>query len=109
MNDPRTIVDLARLIDEVAMQRVLHDVVPRRVASIDAVLAAAEDFGGWAGIAMLRKVADDFDPAFESGLELEADAAFRREGVVLEPQVEVWDGPLPVGFRARGDQARRRD
>ena len=96
MNDPRTIVDLARLIDDVAMRRLLHDVVSREVVTIDAVLAAAEDFGGRAGIAMLRQVTDDFNPDFESGLEQEADIAFRKEGIELEPQVEVWDGPLLI-------------
>ena len=96
MNDPRTIVDLARLIDDAAMRRVLYDVVSRKIVTIDVVLAAAEDFGGRAGIAMLRRVADDFRPAFESGLELEADDIFRRAGILLEPQIEVWDGPLLI-------------
>jgi hypothetical protein len=96
MNDERTVVDLARLIDAAAMRRVLYDVVHRKVVTIDAVLGAAEDFGGRAGIAMLRQVADEFDPAFESGLEMEADLAFRSQGIVLEPQIEVWDGPVLI-------------
>ena len=96
LNDARTIVDLARVVDEAAMRRILHDVVSREIVTVDAILAAAEDFGGRAGIAMLRQVADDFDPEFESGLEEEAAAAFRQAGINLEPQVEVWDGPVLI-------------
>jgi hypothetical protein len=96
LNDARTIVDLARLVDAAVLRRVLYDVVNRQVVTVDAVLAAAEDFGGRTGIAMLRQVADEFNSDFESGLEMEADLAFRREGLDLEPQVEVWDGPLLV-------------
>ena len=96
MNDARTIVDLARVVEAAALWRILYDVVNRQVVTVDAVLGAAEDFGGRTGIAMLRQVADEFNPDFESGLEMEADLAFRREGIELEPQVEVWDGPLLI-------------
>jgi hypothetical protein len=96
MDDARTIVDLARLVDEAALARVLYDVVSRNVVTVEAVLAAAEDFGGRAGIAMLRRIADEFSPDHESGLEHEADVAFKNAGIELEPQVEVWDGPILV-------------
>ena len=96
LNDARTIVDLARIVNDVAMTRILYDVVNRGVVTIDSVLAAAEDFGGRAGIMMLRRVATEFTPELESGLEFEADVVFQRAGIDLEPQYEVREGPLLI-------------
>ncbi|MGH8823196.1 MAG: DUF559 domain-containing protein [Jiangellaceae bacterium] len=104
MTDARTIVDLARIVDHVALQRILYDVVRREVVTIEGVLAAAEDFGGRAGIAMLREVATEFSPEYESALEVEADTAFRRAGIYLEPQLEVRDGPLLIARLDFGDE-----
>ena len=103
MTDARTIVDLAGIADRAAFQRILYDVVSRDVVTIEDVLAAAEDFGGRAGIAMLREVATEFSPEYESALELEADTAFRRAGIYLEPQLEVWDGPVLIARLDFGD------
>jgi hypothetical protein len=96
LNDARTIVDLARIVNDVTMTRILYDVVSRGVVTIDSVLAAAEDFGGRVGIAMLRRVATGFTPELESGLEFEADVVFQRAGIDLEPQYEVREGPLLI-------------
>jgi len=103
MTDARTIVDLASIADRAALQRILYDVVSRDVVTIEDVLAAAEDFGGRAGIAMLREVATEFSAEYESALELEADTAFRRAGIHLEPQLEVWDGPVLIARLDFGD------
>ena len=89
MTDARTIVDLARVADGAALQRILYDVVSREVVTIEDVLAAAEDFGGRVGIAVLREVTTEFSLEHESALELDADTAFRRAGIFLEPQLEV--------------------
>ena len=103
MTDARTIVDLASIADRAALQRILYDVVSRDVVTMEDVLAAAEDFGGRAGIAMLREVATEFSAENESALELEADTAFRRAGIHLEPQLEVWDGPVLIARLDFGD------
>lgn len=103
MADARIIVDLASIADRAALQRILYDVVSRDVVTMEDVLAAAEDFGGRAGIAMLREVATEFSAENESALELEADTAFRRAGIHLEPQLEVWDGPVLIARLDFGD------
>jgi hypothetical protein len=105
MTDARTIVDLARVADRAALQRILYDVVSREVVTIEDVLAAAEDFGGRVGIAVLREVTTEFSLEHESALELDADTAFRRAGIFLEPQLEVWDGPLLIARLDFGDPA----
>ncbi|NDL60270.1 DUF559 domain-containing protein [Phytoactinopolyspora mesophila] len=91
---PRTVVDLAGILDDTAFRRLLYDVLNRDVASIDELLAAAEDFGGKSGIALVRRTVDEFDPAFESGAEYEADELFSGAGLSFERQYEVHDNGI---------------
>jgi hypothetical protein len=89
---PRTIVDLAQVLDEPELSGALYDVVRREPAIVDRALAAAEGMGGRAGISMLRRVATSFDPTYESAAEARVGVAFAEAGILLTPQVEVWDG-----------------
>lgn len=91
MNLPRTLVDLAQVLDEEAMRRSLYDVSRRTPDVVERVLACAEGLGGRPGLGMLHRVIDEFDPLFESGLEHEADGHLSAAGVTLVPQYEVWD------------------
>jgi very-short-patch-repair endonuclease len=93
----RTVVDMSQLLDRDALRRVMYDAVGRNVVTAQQVLAAAEDFGGRAGIALLRRVIDEFEDTFDSALEAEADERFRAAGLVFDRQVEVWDGSFLVG------------
>ncbi|WP_165367422.1 DUF559 domain-containing protein [Phytoactinopolyspora endophytica] len=94
LNAPRTIVDLAGVLPAPQFSRVLYDVFGRESVTLDEVLAAAEDFGGRAGLALLHRAVEEFDPAFESGLEHEADELFRDAGFGFERQVEVWESGI---------------
>lgn len=85
----RTIVDLAGVVDLASFRRMLHDVFTRGLVTVDDVLAAADDFRGRKGVALVHRAIGEFDPAFESGLEHEADELFRAAGMILERQVEV--------------------
>lgn len=91
MNLPRTLVDLAQVLDETGMRRTLYDVSRRTPDVSERVLACAEGLGGRTGLGMLRRVLGEFDPLFESGLEYEADGHLRAAGVALVAQYEVWD------------------
>lgn len=85
----RTIVDLAGVVDVASFHRMLYDVFGRGLVAEDKILAAADDFGGRRGVALVRRALAEFDPAFESGLEQEADELFRAAGIVLDRQVEI--------------------
>lgn len=85
----RTVVDLAGVLDVASFRRLLADVVARELVTTDGVLSAADDFGGRRGVAAVRRALAEFDPAFESGLEQEADELFRGAGIILDRQVEV--------------------
>lgn len=87
----RMIVDLAALLDRDALTRVLYDAVSQEKVTIDEVLAAAEDFGGRPGVALVHEITTTYDPAFESGLESEAAVLIREAGMIMERQVEVRD------------------
>ena len=91
MQAARTVVDLAQVLDRDALRRVLYDAVGRQIVTAAHVLTAAEDFGGRAGVALLRQVVDEFEEAFDSALEAEADRRFRAAGLAFDRQVEVWD------------------
>lgn len=103
----RTIVDLAQLLDGDALRRVIYDVVARRLVTAEQVLSAAQDFGGRAGLALLGRVLDEFDDAFDSALEAEADQRFREAGLVFDRQVEVWDHGFLVARLDFADEQRR--
>jgi very-short-patch-repair endonuclease len=85
----RTIVDLARIHDEPEYRRVLYDVFNRGLLTVDELLGAAEDFGGKTGVALVHRAVAEFDPAFESELEHEADVLLRTDGLTLERQYEI--------------------
>ncbi|NEE03096.1 DUF559 domain-containing protein [Phytoactinopolyspora halotolerans] len=91
LNVARTIVDLAGMLSAPLFMRVLYDVFGRGLVGVDEVLSAAENFGGRAGLAMLHHAVEEFDPAFESGLEHEADDLFRGAGFSFERQFEIRD------------------
>jgi hypothetical protein len=91
----RTIVDLAGKLGERALTGLLYDVTRRRVVGVEAVTAVAESIGGGlAGLALLRKVVAAFDPEFEAMVEARVADALADAGLLLAPQVEVWDGPF---------------
>ncbi len=94
MSAERSVVDLAALLDPPVYQQVLYDVVSREVVTVDGILAAADDFGGRCGIALVHQAISEFDPTFESGVEYEADALFRAAGLVFERQVEIRDNGI---------------
>lgn len=89
---PRTVVDLARVLDAERLTGVLFDVCRRGATTVTEILAVAEAVGRRPGSGLLRRVADEFDPAYDSGLEAEAAGHFVRAGLALESQHEVLDG-----------------
>lgn len=110
MPPARIIVDLAQVLDRGRLRGVLYDVVRRGVVTVEQVAAEAEGLGGRAGLSLLREVLEEFDPAFESVLEAEADRHFAVAGLKLEPQVEIWDGwdARPRRLRRSGTSVGRR-
>ncbi|MBW3537048.1 MAG: DUF559 domain-containing protein, partial [Actinobacteria bacterium] len=63
--------------------------------------------GGRAGLALLHRAVEQFDPAFESGLEHEADDLFRGAGFAFERQVEVWEEGVLLARFDFADQRNR--
>ena len=88
----RTVVDLAQVLDRKHLTESVADVVRRTDLTVDALAAAAEGWGGRAGIALLRQVLEEFDPLHESSLETELHPLLVAGGWTdLVPQYEVWD------------------
>ncbi|MQA95430.1 MAG: DUF559 domain-containing protein [Streptosporangiales bacterium] len=59
-------------------------------------MGVSEDLPNRRGAGALRRLLSEWDPASESDLEDEAHAHFRRAGITLARQVEVWHGPCLV-------------
>jgi len=90
----RTIVDLAARLDDRALTGALYDVIRRRVVTADQVAGAADAVGGGrAGLKRLRRVLETLDPAHEAMVESLVATGLAEAGIMLTPQVEVWDGP----------------
>lgn len=93
----RTVVDLAQILERPALHRVVADVVRRTALTVDHLAGQADALRGRSGLALLRQVCDELDPAHESDLETEGLALFIEAGFVdLEPQVEIMDSGLLV-------------
>jgi very-short-patch-repair endonuclease len=103
----RTVVDLAQVVEVPDLVGVLYDAVRRRVVTVDAILAEAEGMGGRPGLRTLRIAIAEFDPVLESVAEAEAAEHFRRAGMHLVPQLEIWDGPFLIARTDFGDDERQ--
>jgi very-short-patch-repair endonuclease len=88
---PRTLVDLAQVLDERTLAAVLLSAVRRKKTTAAAVSAAAEPLAGRAGLAMLARVVGLWAPERESLLEdgLFADVVSVADGEVVERQYVV--------------------
>ncbi|QGH70677.1 DUF559 domain-containing protein [Pseudactinotalea sp. HY158] len=98
----RTIVDLATILPPGRLIPVAYDAVRTRVASIEEIARAARAVSARADAPRLRRLLDELDSTFDSGLEVEADHAFRANGLIFEHQYEVFNGDQ---FVARVDFA----
>lgn len=100
----RTVVDLASILKPNQLAGVVHDVLRREATSLEQILGVADALRGRRGTASLRRVLEEYDPVFESMIEQEAYDHFAAAGLLLEKQVEIYDGGW---FVARADFADR--
>nr|WP_246210793.1 DUF559 domain-containing protein [Phytoactinopolyspora alkaliphila] len=98
---------MAAILEDQLFRRVLYDVFGRDIMTVDDVLAAAEDFGGRTGLALVHRAVEDFDPASESGAEYEADALFAGAGLVFERQYEIREDGILVARLDFADEGLR--
>lgn len=101
---PRTVVDLAAILDDSLLRRVLYDVIGRNLTATSDVLAAAEDFGGRPGVDLVQRAVKEFDPEFDSGLENEADDLFRSGGLIFTRQIEIEEDGILLAVIDFGDE-----
>jgi len=85
----RTIVDLARFLDERQLTALALQAMQRELCTHDEIGAWLVRLAGRAGIAMLRAVMREADPGFESILAAEFGHLTTNAGVVLVPRFRV--------------------